>query len=149
MVHDEEGKPCEGVKISLYQVAKDQGGPVLEINEISTANGLAVNRSLPYGHYALSARTSDGWVLHHGSRLNVEFEKGLDVVLVAPTANKIAKLVINSDLGPPSAAINELRFGELQEATGQVIHRLMRQNQWRSRLMERPQRPRKVRHLKA
>ncbi len=118
VVHDEEGKPCEGVKISLYRVAKDQGGPVLEINEISTANGLAVNRSLPYGHYDLSARTSDGWVLHHGSRLNVEFEKGLDVVLVAPTASKMAKLVVNSDLGPPSAAINELRFGELQRGNG-------------------------------
>lgn len=118
VVRDEEGKPLEGVKVSLIQLAKDPGGQVLEINETSNASGLTVNRSLPYGHYDLSARTSDGWVLHHGSRLNVEFEKGLDVVLVAPTANKIAKLVINSDLGPPSAAVNELRFGELLRSNG-------------------------------
>ncbi len=118
VVHDEEGKPREGVKVNLIQLAKDQGGQVLEINETSNANGLAVNRNLPYGHYTLSAKTSDGWYLQHGSRLNVEFEKGLDVVLVAPTASKMAKLVISSDLGPPSAAINELRFGELQEGNG-------------------------------
>ena len=116
VVHDEEGKPLEGVKVSLYQLAKDQGGQVLEINETSNASGLAVNRNLPYGHYELSAKNSDGWYLPgHGSRLNVEFEKGVDVVLVTPTPGKTSTLVISSDITASPAKISGLRFGKLQE----------------------------------
>ncbi len=89
VVHDEEGKPLEGVKVSLNQLAKDPGGQVLEINETSNASGLAVNRNLPYGHYELTATTADGWYLTgYRSRLNVEFEKGVDAILVAPTPVK-------------------------------------------------------------
>ena len=104
------------MKVSLYQLAKDQGGQVLEINETSNASGLAVNRNLPYGHYELSATTSDGWYLTgYGSRLNVEFEKGVDVILVAPTPGKTSKLVISSDIMTSPEKISGLRFGGLTE----------------------------------
>jgi uncharacterized protein (TIGR03067 family) len=116
VVHDEEGKPLEGVKVSLFQLAKDQGGQVLEINETSNASGLAVNRNLPYGHYELSATTPDGWYLTgYRSRLNVEFEKGVDVILVAPTPGKTSKLVISSDIMTSPEKISGLRFGGLTE----------------------------------
>ena len=116
VVHDEEGKPLEGVKVSLFQLAKDQGGQVLEINETSNASGLSVNRNLPYGHYELSATTPDGWYLTgYRSRLNVEFEKGVDVVLVAPTPSKTSKLVFSSDIKALPEKISGLRFGQLRE----------------------------------
>ena len=116
VVHDEEGKPLEGVKVSLYQLAKDKGGQVLEIIETSNASGLAVNRNLPYGHYELSATTSDGWYLTgNRSRLNVEFEKGVDVILVAPTPGKTSKLVISSGITSSPDNISGLRFGGLTD----------------------------------
>lgn len=116
VVHDEEGKPLEGVKVSLIQLAKDQGGQVLEINETSNASGLAVNRNLPYGHYELSATTADGWYLTGlRSRLNVEFEKGIDAILVAPTPGKTSQLVISSDVMTSPDNISGLRFGGLTE----------------------------------
>ncbi len=119
VVHDEEGKPLEGVKVSLYQIAKDQGGQVLEINETSDGKGMAVNRNLPYGHYALSVKTADGWYLPgSGSKINVEFEKGLDFILVAPTPVPFSKLIIRDDVKTTSASVSELRFGILEEVNG-------------------------------
>jgi uncharacterized protein (TIGR03067 family) len=116
VVHDEEGKPLEGVKVSLIQLAKDQGGQVLEINETSNASGLAVNRNLPYGHYELSATTADGWFLSgHGSKLNVEFEKGLSLKLVAPTPAPFGRLTIRDDANLRLAGSAGLRFGTLEE----------------------------------
>jgi serine/threonine protein kinase len=116
VVHDEEGKPLEGVKVSLYQLAKDQGGQVLEINETSNASGMAVNRNLPYGHYELSATTADGWFLSgHGSKLNVEFEKGLSLKLVVPTPTPFGRLTIRDDVNLRLAGSAGLRFGTLEE----------------------------------
>ena len=116
VVHDEEGKPLEGVKVSLIQLAKDQGGQVLEINETSNASGLAVIRNLPYGHYELSATTADGWYLTgNRSRLNVEFEKGVDAILVAPTPGKISKVIISSGISFSPDNISGLRFGGLTD----------------------------------
>ena len=116
VVHDEEGKPLEGVKVSLRQLAKEPGGQVLEINETSETSGLSVNRNLPYGHYELSAKTADGWYLTGlRSRLNVEFERGVDAILVAPTPGKTSKLVISSDLATSPEKISGLRFGGLTE----------------------------------
>ncbi len=116
VVRDEEGKPLEGVKVSLRQLAKDPGGQVLEINETSNANGLAVNRNLPYGHYELSATTADGWYLTGlRSRLNVEFEKGVDAILVAPTPGKTSKLVMSSGIETSAEKISGLRFGGLTD----------------------------------
>ncbi len=84
------------MKVSLIQLAKDPGGQVLEINEPRMPSGLAVNRNLPYGHYELTATTADGWYLTgYRSRLNVEFEKGVDAILVAPTPGKTSKVVIS------------------------------------------------------
>ncbi len=121
VVHDEEGKPVEGVKVSLYQLAKDQGGQVLEINETSNVSGLAVNRNLPYGHYELSAKTSDGWYLPgNGSRLNVEFEKGLSLKLVVPAPAPFGRLTIRDDANLRLAASAGLRFGILEEINGPV-----------------------------
>ena len=116
VVHDEEGKPLEGVKVSLYQLASTQAGQVLEINETSNTSGVAVDRKLPYGHYKLSAKTAYGWVLAgYDSRLNVEFEKGLDAVLVVPTPSKTSKLVFSSDIKALPEKISRLRFGQLRE----------------------------------
>ncbi len=119
VVHDEEGKPVEGVKVSLFQLAKDQGGQVLEINETSNGSGLAVNRNLPYGHYELSAKTSDGWYLPgYGSRVNVEFEKGLSLKLVVPAPAPFGSLTIRDDANLRLAASAGLRFGILEEVNG-------------------------------
>ncbi len=116
VVHDEEGKALEGVKVSLRQLAKDPSGHVLEINETSNANGMAVNRNLPYGHYELSATTADGWYLTGlRSRLKVEFEKGVDAILVAPTPGKTSKLVISSGIATSPDKISGLRFGGLTD----------------------------------
>ncbi|MCC6510827.1 MAG: hypothetical protein IT423_17110, partial [Pirellulaceae bacterium] len=121
VVPDEEGKPLGGVKVSLRQLAKDQGGQVLEINETSNASGLAVNRNLPYGHYELSAKTSDGWYLPgYGSRLNVEFEKGLSLKLVVPAPAPFGRLTIRDDANLRLAASAGLRFGILEEVNGPV-----------------------------
>ncbi|MBL8815775.1 MAG: protein kinase [Planctomyces sp.] len=119
VVHDEEGRPLEGVQVSLFQVPTKEDGKIVEIGETSDAQGLAVNRRLPFGHYEISARTMDGWYLPgHGSRINVEFEKGFDLTLVAPAPRRVGKLIIGSDLGIRSTLISELRFGELQETHG-------------------------------
>ena len=119
VVHDEEGKPLEGVKVSLFQLAKDQGGQVLEINETSNASGLVINRNLPYGHYELSAKTSDGWYLpSYGSRLNVEFEKGLSLTLVVPAPAPFGRLTVRDDANLRLAASAGLRFGILKEVNG-------------------------------
>ncbi len=77
---------------------------------------MAVNRNLPYGHYELSATTADGWFLSgHGSKLNVEFEKGLSLKLVAPTPAPFGRLTIRDDANLRLAGSAGLRFGTLEE----------------------------------
>ncbi len=119
LVHDEVGKPLEGVQVSLLQAPVKLGGQILEISETSDEKGMAVNRNLPFGHYELSAKTADGWYLPgNGSKINVEFEKGLDFILVAPTPVPVSKLIIRDDLKTQSASVSELRFGILEEVNG-------------------------------
>ncbi len=65
LVHDEEGKPLENVQVSLLQAASKAGGKIVENSEKSDARGVAVNRNLPFGHYEISVRTTDGWYPHH------------------------------------------------------------------------------------
>ncbi len=119
IVHDEEGNPLSGALVSLFQSPAEDGGQILEINETSNENGVAVNRNLPFGHYELSARTADGWYLPgHGSKINVEFEKGLEFILVAPTPVPFGKLTIRDEVKSPTVSVNELRFGILEEVNG-------------------------------
>ncbi len=119
LVHDEEGKPLKGVQVSLLQAPVKQGGQILEISETSDGQGMAVNRNLPFGHYELSAKTADGWYLPgNGSKINIEFEKGLDFTLVAPTPVPVSKLRIRDDVKSQLASVSELRFGILEEVNG-------------------------------
>lgn len=45
------------MQVDLIQTATQEGSKIVEISETSDARGLAVNRSLPFGHYELSAKT--------------------------------------------------------------------------------------------
>ena len=77
---------------------------------------MAVSRNLPFGHYELSAKTAEGWYLPgNGSKINVEFEKGIDFTLVAPSPVPFGKLTIRDDVKTHSASVSELRFGILEE----------------------------------
>ncbi len=140
VVHDEEGKPLEGVKISLYRVAKDQGSPVLEINEISTANGLAVNRLLPY----------DTTIFPQELQM-----VGFSITVVGLTLNSKKASTLSSSHRrrtrlqswssirisvPHQQPLTSCDSVSCRGAMVQAIQCLTHQSRWRSQLMERPKR---------
>lgn len=113
-VFDTNGKPAVGAKVAMRMRNPEQTDSLVDANDSVGANGLAIDRVLPYGKYYVSVATKDGW---YASRreVTVEFDKGLDLAFVTPPPNQLATLVLDNGLKLPFESFSELRFGQLEE----------------------------------
>lgn len=101
------GDPIQGVSVALRKTG-------VQASDTSAKGGVAIDRTLPFGTYTLSAKTLDGWATHQHQV--VEFDKGLDLTIVAPNPGEKSQVVLESQFKP--AGLDTLPLGKWQEREG-------------------------------
>ncbi|QDU80126.1 Serine/threonine-protein kinase PrkC [Polystyrenella longa] len=111
-VVNEHGQPIPGAEVMMR--LPDVQGVKLEVTGKTDESGIAMDRVLPYGKYYTTVRLPGGWYARYKD-LNVEFDKGLDLEVVAPNLNERTQLIVLNQLGPMNnEAIKHLSFGQFE-----------------------------------
>ncbi|QDV23216.1 serine/threonine-protein kinase [Aureliella helgolandensis] len=88
----------------------------VEVKGVSNKDGVAIDQALPYGKYQIEVTTPASWQL--SSRYLpqiVQFGKGLDLTIVAPSSDENCVTVIDSKSKASADSISSLRFGEARD----------------------------------
>lgn len=111
-VQSEDGKPLAGSTVMLRRrFTKQPGFKPLEVSDKSGDDGIAIDRVLPYGDYYATVKTAEGWYVSI-RELKIEFEKGVEMTFVAPSAGRTAALAIDAPVSFPNPGqVSALPFG--------------------------------------
>ncbi|WP_167547186.1 serine/threonine-protein kinase [Stieleria maiorica] len=114
-IFDEDGVPAAGAKVAMRFRNPANGAAEIDAEHVTGADGVAVDRILPYGKYYAIVKTSDGWYMSI-RELPVEFGKGIRLKVIVPSPQHRATLKLAAATGLHQIeGLKKLPMGDLRD----------------------------------
>jgi hypothetical protein len=119
-VEYEDGRPAMGAEVKMELQGNSERPVVVTGN--ANAQGVAVNRNLPYGKYTIYVKVPERDKAYWSGTffdILLEFGESFTQKIVAPTPDKRATVKVHTEFNP--AGLNGLRFGKLSGRQGSFM----------------------------